>query len=138
MWKKALELGPLDWKKLKDNKETIFKSMFKDDQIGKIVINGNNYENSNGYIELNELNKDIDEKILWFPAYKKGVRVFDNKYLKYFIKNRSSDETRPQLFQNMQEIGMKKYDRLHLFVYARGQMPTDNLWIAEWEELKNS
>lgn len=138
MWNKALELGPLDWKKLKENQETKYKLMFKDEPIGKIVINGDNYENFNGYIELNELDGDIGEKTLWFPAYKKGLRVFDNEYLKYFIKNRSSDKTRPQLFQNMQEIGMEKYDRLHLFVYARGQMPTDNLWIAEQGESTNS
>lgn len=138
MWNKALELGPLDWKKLKNNQKTVYKLMFKDEEIGKIVVKGDNFENFDGYIELYELNRDIGEKTLWFPKYREGIRVFDYEYLKYFVKNRSSDETRPQLFKNMREIGMEKYDRLHLFVYARGQMPTDNLWIAEQEELTNS
>lgn len=30
---------------------------------------------------------------------------------------------------------MERYDKLHLFVYTRGQMPTDNLWIAEQDEI---
>lgn len=135
MWHKALDSGPLDWRKLKENQETTYKLMFKDEQIGEIVINGDSYENFSGYIKLNEIKEDIEEKTLWFPAYRKGLRIFDNDYLKYFIKNRSSDKTRPQLFHNMKEIGMEKYDRLHLFVYARGQMPTDSLWIAEHNEI---
>lgn len=111
--------------------------MFKDEEMGKIIITGDSFDNFDGHIELYELDSDIGEKTLWFPKYREGVRMFDYEYLKYFVKNRSSDETRPQLFKNMREIGMKKYDRLHLFVYARGQMPTDNLWIAEQGESMN-
>lgn len=135
MWHKALDLGPLDWRKLKENQKTTYKLMFKDEQIGEIIINGDTFQSFVGYIKLNEIKEDMEEKTLWFPAYQKGLRIFDNDYLRYFIKNRSSDKTRPQLFKNMKEIGMEKYDRLHLFVYARGQMPTDSLWIAEQDEL---
>lgn len=135
MWRKALDLGPLDWRKLKENQETKYKLMFKDEQIGEIIINGDTFQSFVGYIKLNEIKEDMEEKTLWFPAYRRGLRIFDNDCLKYFVKNRSSDETRPQLFKNMKEIGMEKYDRLHLFIYARGQMPTDSLWIAEQDEI---
>lgn len=69
MWHKALNLGPLDWRKLKENQETKYKLMFKDEQIGEIVIIGDTYENFNGYIKLNDIREDMEEKTLWFPAY---------------------------------------------------------------------
>lgn len=103
----------------------------KNDILGEIVISGETFEDFDGYIKLYEGIDGSKGNLLWFPDYENGTRYFDREYLKFFIESRSSDPERPQLEQKMAEIGMKKYDRLQLFLYAKGKMPTDWLYIEE-------
>lgn len=103
----------------------------KDDILGEIIIDGDKFDNFDGYIKLYEGIDGSKGNLLWFPDYRKGKRIFDKEYLKFFVESRSSDPERPQLEQKMKEIGMKEYDRLQLFLYAHGRMPTDWLYIEE-------
>lgn len=101
----------------------------REDVLGEILIKGDKFDNFDGYIKLYEGIDGSKGNLLWFPDYRKGKRIFDREYLKYFIKMRSSDPDRPQLAERMLEAGIKEYDRLQLFLYAHGRMPTDWLYI---------
>lgn len=110
-------------------KKYLLKS--REDILGEINIEGDTFDNFDGYIKLYEGIDGSKGNLLWFPDYEKGRRIFDRDYLKFFIESRSSDPDRPQLYERMLEVGIMEYDRLKLFLYAKGQMPTDWLYIEE-------